>query len=156
MKYELTDEKKEFLGITLYRIRAVKDFELSDGTVIHAGDLGGWIEKESNLSHEGSAWVYGDAQVFRDAQVYGDARVCKTTHYLIIGPVGSRDSVTTFFRNADNGISVACGCFLGSIDKFLEAVKKAHVNNQHAQVYAKSAELAKLQIDLEGENCGNE
>ncbi|MBD8945769.1 MAG: hypothetical protein EGR97_00365, partial [Clostridiales bacterium] len=53
-KYELTEEKKVFLGRTLYRIRALKDFELLDGTIIHAGDLGGWIEKEDNLSQEGS------------------------------------------------------------------------------------------------------
>ena len=61
-KYELTNEKKEFLGTTLYRIRALKNFELSDGTIIHAGDLGGWIEKEYNLSQEGFAWVSGNAR----------------------------------------------------------------------------------------------
>lgn len=51
-KYELTEEKKVFLGTTLYRIRALKDFELLDGAIIHAGDLGGWIEKEDNLNAE--------------------------------------------------------------------------------------------------------
>ena len=55
----------------LYRIRALRDF----GDV-KKGDLGGYIEKEENLSHEGNCWVYNHARVFDDAIVYGDARVC--------------------------------------------------------------------------------
>ena len=69
-KYERTDETQEWNGRTLHRIRALADF----GDV-KAGELGGWIEKEENLSHNGNAWVYGDAQVCGDAWVCGDARV---------------------------------------------------------------------------------
>ena len=69
-KYELTSETKVFLGKTLYRIKALVQF----GNV-NAGDLGGWIEKEENLSQSGNAWVYGDARVSGDARVYGDASV---------------------------------------------------------------------------------
>ena len=39
------------------------------------GTVGGWIEKESNLSHEGECWVAGNAKVFGNALVYGDAQV---------------------------------------------------------------------------------
>lgn len=28
---------------------------------IKEGDLGGWIERDVNLSHSGNAWVYGNA-----------------------------------------------------------------------------------------------
>ena len=69
-KYELTDETKEFDGKTLYRIRALIDF----GN-IEAGDLGGWIEKEENLSHEGNCWVYDNAYVYDNARVYDNAHV---------------------------------------------------------------------------------
>lgn len=69
-KYELTDETKEFDGKTLYRIRALIDFGL-----VKAGDFGGWIEKEENLSQEGRCWVYDNASVFGDANVCGDAKV---------------------------------------------------------------------------------
>ena len=75
-KYELTSETKVVFGHTLHRIRALASF----GTV-KAGDLGGWIEREDNLSHDGNAWVcddarvYGNAWVCDDAQVYGNARV---------------------------------------------------------------------------------
>ena len=57
-KYKLTEETKEWCGRTLHRIEALKDF----GDV-KAGDKGGWIEKEENLSHQDSAWVYGEACV---------------------------------------------------------------------------------------------
>ena len=75
-KYKLTDETNEWLGRTLYRIEALRDF----GDV-KAGDRGGWIEKEANLSHEGSCWVFGNAGVcdrawvFGNAEVFGKARV---------------------------------------------------------------------------------
>ena len=70
MKYTLTKETKTEFGIKLYRIKALKDF----GDV-SKGDKGGWIEKESNLSQEDNAWVFGDAQVYGDARVFGNARV---------------------------------------------------------------------------------
>lgn len=69
-KFELTNETKTICGKTLFRIKALISF----GNV-SAGDLGGFIEKEENLSHSGRAWVYGDAKVYGDAEVYGNARV---------------------------------------------------------------------------------
>ena len=74
-KYEFTGETKEWSGITLRCIRAAIDFTLKSGIEIHKGDLGGWIEKESNLSHKDSAWVCGNAMVYGTAKVYGDAEV---------------------------------------------------------------------------------
>ena len=75
-KYELTEEKMVLdNGKVLHRIRAVRDFTLSNGATVHAGDLGGWVEGEDNLSQTGKAWVYGDARVYCEARVYDDARV---------------------------------------------------------------------------------
>ena len=54
----------------LYRIRSLRDF----GDV-KKGDLGGYIEKEENLSHEGNCWVYDRAVVYMDAKVRGDSSV---------------------------------------------------------------------------------
>lgn len=69
-KYSLTKNTKQWCGITLFQIKAERDF----GNVLK-GDLGGWIEKEDNLSQEGNAWVYGNAWVSGNAWVYGDALV---------------------------------------------------------------------------------
>ena len=69
-KYILTSETIEFNKHILHRIKALKDF----GDV-KKGDLGGWLEKESNLSHEGNCWVYDEAAVYSEAKVMGDAEV---------------------------------------------------------------------------------
>ena len=71
MKFKLTSETKIWLGRTLYRIEALVDF-----ASIKAGEKGGFVEKEENLSQVyGDAWVSGDAQVYGDARVSGDAQV---------------------------------------------------------------------------------
>ena len=69
-KYELTDERVKFNGKTLYRIKALKSFGR-----VKAGDLGGYIQSEKNLSHDGNAWVYDTAQVAGNAKVSGNAKV---------------------------------------------------------------------------------
>ena len=77
-KFEMFKEKKTD---KFYRIRALRDF----GDV-KKGDIGGYIEKEENLSHEGNCWidnnarVYGDARVSGDAQVYNNAYVYGNAH----------------------------------------------------------------------------
>ena len=155
-KYEFTGETKQvgfFGNITLKRIRATMEFG-----IIKIGDLGGWIEKEENLSHKGDAWVYGDAEVWGNAkvwgnaEVYGDAEVFSISHVLVIGPIGSRNDFTTFFRDKDSEITVKCGCFLGKIDKFLEKVCETHGDSKYAIVYRTAVEIAKQQIDLSEEN----
>ena len=69
-KYELTTDTKIVSGKKLFRIKALISF----GDV-KAGELGGYIESENNLSHDNTAWVYGNALVYDNARVYGDARV---------------------------------------------------------------------------------
>ena len=161
-KYEFTGEvKRTWWGAELHRIRAVVAFG-----IVKVGELGGWIEKEANLSHEGKAWVYGNAKVYGNAEVYGDAKVYgdaevwgnakvygdavlfKAEHLLVIGAIGSRNDFTTFFRDKDNEICVKCGCFLGKIDKFLQKVTATHGTNKCALVYRAAVEIAKLQIEL--------
>ena len=75
-KYEFTEEVKTICdGTVLHRIRALIDIDLG-WRVVKAGELGGWLEHERNLSHYGNCWVYGNAKVYGDAEVCGDARIC--------------------------------------------------------------------------------
>ena len=70
-KFELTSEFiTNIFGTKLFRIKALCEF----GNV-KAGELGGFLEKEENLSNDGDAWVYGNASVSGDARVSGDAWV---------------------------------------------------------------------------------
>ena len=96
LRTDLTIEVGEKI---LYRIEATRDIEKFG---VKAGDLGGYVEKEENLSGNawvsdlamvyGNAWVcddalvcddaqvYGNAWVSGDARVYGSAWVCDTAH----------------------------------------------------------------------------
>jgi hypothetical protein len=56
---------------TVYRIRALRDF-----ADVRRGDIGGYVENESALAHEGDAWVQDVAQVYGpNGRVGGNARV---------------------------------------------------------------------------------
>lgn len=201
-KYELTTESKEYYGRKLFRIKALVSF----GNV-KEGELGGWIEKEQNLSHFGNAWVggnahvyeaarvWGDAQVYDDAVVFGNvwisdkaqvcghamvhgdvwvcgsalvcdsarvcnnalvcgnafvsneaqvcgnaricgkAKICGYKDYIVIGPIGSRNAYTTFYRREDDVIMVVCGCFHDTLAAFEKRVAEVHGNNQYGKDY---------------------
>lgn len=137
-KYVFSEETINLYGKTLHRIKATRDF-----SNVHVGDLGGFIEDERNLSHDENARVGGNAWVKGNALIKGTRDIFWISH------IGSRDGTTTFFRNADNGISVSCGCFYGTIDEFAAAVTKTHGDNEHAQAYRHAIEIAKLRIKLE-------
>ncbi len=94
----------------------------------------------------GNARVHGHAQVYGDARVCDNAKVCGKNDWITINNIGSRNSTTTFFMDKDKGISVSCGCFTGKIEKFEEAVKETHGDNQHAKEYMAAIELAKARI----------
>ena len=66
-KYELVKVEDS----SLYRIKTLKDF-----ADVKAGDLRGYVESESNLSQEGSCWIYDDAVVRDKAIVIDHAIIC--------------------------------------------------------------------------------
>ena len=70
-KYRLIPEDcKINYGRKLYRIEALKDFG-----VVKAGELGGYIESENNLSFDGEAWICENAEVFDDARICNNALI---------------------------------------------------------------------------------
>ena len=150
-KYELTDETMELEGHILHRIKALRDFNY-----VKAGDLGGWVESEDNLSQYEKCWlcdnakVYGNAIVCDNARVYDNARVCdnariyNTKDYCIITGFGSRLSATTFFRCKDDEIRVNCGCFNGTLDEFRDKVKETHKDNKYAKEYLLAIDMVKV------------
>ena len=148
-KFELTTDTKMIFGKKLFRIKALIDF----GDV-KAGEMGGYVEKEGNLSHCGNAWVYGDALVCGDALVYGnalvygDARVSGNAwvhgdaDYATAKGFGSEYRTTTFFKLKDsNEIGVRCGCFYGTLKEFRAKVKETHGESKKAKKYLMLADL---------------
>ena len=96
-KYELTEETKTLAdGTVLHRIRADRDIPRHG---VKAGDIGGVIEKENNLSQYGDAWVFGDAEVSGDAEISGDAEVSGDADYMVFKNTWSSGRCFTYTRS---------------------------------------------------------
>lgn len=87
-KYELTNSTIKFDGQILCRIKALKDF----GDV-KAGDLGGYVSDENNLSQNGNCWVYDDAKVYGLGEVRDNATIHQIS--LIRSSTVTGDSIIT-------------------------------------------------------------
>ena len=126
-KFELTADTKMFLGRKLFRIKALISF----GNV-KVGDMGGYIEKEENLSQSGNAWVSGNAD------------------YATASGFGSEYRTTTFFKlkNSDE-IGVRCGCFYGTLKEFKEKVKETHGETKKAKEHLMLADLMEYRFSEE-------
>ena len=126
--WEFTGETKIHLGTTLKRIRAAVEFKLKCGIVIAKGELGGWIEKESNLSGDawvsGNARVYGNAWVSGDADVFGNAEVKSSKDYCVYRNTWSSFRWFTYTRSNKMW---KVGCFYGTGD---ELIAKAYKDSE--------------------------
>ena len=165
-KYELTENFIMHDGRKLFRIRALTNIK----DVVKAGELGGYVENETNLDQTDNAWVYdnakvyggaevygnarvsGNARVYGDAEVYGNAwvsgnaRISGNADILQITGLGTVHRTTTAHRTED-GIEIVCGCFQGG----LEAFKKQVTNTREGKVrdeYLKFAELAEVYFGI--------
>ena len=94
-KYELTEHTIVHFGVKLYRIRALKDFG-----GVKKGDLGGYIEKEKNLDHDGECWVADDAKVYNKARVSQNAVISDTAFVfagaMVLGNAKVKDDSKVF------------------------------------------------------------
>ena len=132
-KYKFTGITKEVYGRTLNQIVCVTAF-----ASIKSGEIGGYIEKEANLSQDGNAWVCGNAKVCGEA-ILRRGFTEKVTDYIVIGPQGTRSSFATFHLHSK---TVCTGCFVGNLNEFKKAVYKTHnpdqgrvtFNNQYQRV----------------------
>ena len=143
-KFEFTGEFIVYFGKKLFRIKSLIDF----GDV-KRGEVGGFVEKEENLSQDGDAWVYGNARVCDNALVCGSAWVCVDADYACVKGFGRECRNTTFFRTKDGGVSVVCGCFHGTMQEFREKVKETHGESKMAKEYLMIADLMKMHFDNE-------
>lgn len=74
-KFRLTEDKQRMIdGTDVYRIEALQDFN-----DVKVGDLGGFLEREDNLSFEegDNSWVYDDSVVYGDSVIEADSIIYK-------------------------------------------------------------------------------
>ena len=146
-------------GVKLFQIKCTRRIKYAE-----VGDLGGYIEKEDNLSGDawvsgdaqvsGDAWVSGDAQVYGNAQVYGDAEVCgdarvsNNNEHCGFDCFGSVNRHTHAYKTQSGKVEITCGCFRGSIEEFDRQVKKTHQGNKFERQYMAIAEVIKIKFGL--------
>ena len=127
-KYELVvDDTITLWGWKLFRIKALISFGSVD-----AGDLGGYIYTENNLSQEGNAWVSDDAKVYGNAEVYGNAIVQSMRDYIVFKNHWSSGRYFTWTRSNDMW---RVGCFYGTGQ---ELIDKAYQDNDRSGNYYKA------------------
>lgn len=104
-KYKLTRETTTLSnGKVLHRIVALRSFN-----GIHAGDLGGFVESEDNLSHIGNCWIFNDAMAYdnsrvgQDARLYGKAKIYESA--MITGYATLYDYARAFGNSIVRGRS---------------------------------------------------
>lgn len=138
MKYKLGKEK-EIFGKKMYQIVAVKDFR-----DVKAGDCGGYIESEKNLSQDGLCWVYPDAIVCDHAIVTGNAVVCDSA------------TVKDFATVQDNAVISG----MARVEQNARISENAHISGQavvegYALVYGRSTVKDKAMIRKNAHIYGN-
>ena len=111
MKYELARDLPtvNVTGVTLHRIRALRDV----GPVVKAGDIGGYVQSETNLSQDGYAWAYEDSMIYDRAHVSGDAMIMRRAIICDNARVSGRaligDDAQAFSMAHAHGDSRVCG-----------------------------------------------
>lgn len=147
-KFELTEKYVvNELGTKLYQIKCTKTFEYAK-----KGELGGYIEREVNLSQEGNAWVSGDAQVYGDARVSGDAQVSgnaclkSNADHCGFDCFGSSNRHTHAYLTSGNTVEITCGCFRGSIEEFEKKVKNTHAGTVYENQYNAIINVIKIKF----------
>lgn len=132
-KYELVKEDSIIVeGFKLYRIRALKDF-----FVIKAGELGGYIEHEGCLSHEGYAWVYDNAKVYNAGKiadcgrVSGNAIVTCGSKVMGFAGVGG-NAVLTDFSIAEGEVTISDNALIenSTVSGHAKVRESAHVHSK--------------------------
>jgi len=116
-KYKLLE--REANG--LCRIKALRDF----GDV-KKGDIGGYVEKENNLSQLGNAWVYGNARVTKD----------------VVNLIGLKYDITL----SDNHVRIGCKQF--TFEKALKLHKRWKQTKEKYEEASEVEDIRKVVVEL--------
>lgn len=99
-KYELDRIDTIFVNgnRTLYRVVALTDIPMYN---VKAGDRGGYLESERNLSQSGSCWVDDIAMVYENAEISGNAIASEHTTVSGNAIVGGNAKILGYAKVSD-------------------------------------------------------
>jgi len=143
-KYEFTGDKKRVMDletralVEVKQIRAVRDFQeyeprrRANGEMrthlVKEGTVGGWIETEDNLSHEGNCWLAKDSFACGNAKISEDADI--SVHCIIMGDAIVKGKAIVSGLTTISGNASICGGYTlwgTSISQDAEIFDDTHV-----------------------------
>lgn len=68
-----TDKRQRI--VRLYRIISLRELSIPGNYNVALNEIGGYVESEANLSHDGNCWIANSAKVFDRAQITDDSLV---------------------------------------------------------------------------------
>ncbi len=119
-KYQILNSDKDLLlfppkvlvdyelgPITCYRIIALKDFTLIDGSKVRQGEIGGYVESENNLSQNGSCWIDKTSAVIHKGKLFDNVIMTDNSIFTGCGELSviDKDGVEVVPRYGDVKIS---------------------------------------------------
>lgn len=158
-KYKFVDTTS-FNGKTIRLIRALRSF----GNVKKDQD-GGWIESESNLSHDGDCWVGYSAVVCGDSKVTGNIVVAKNTRFLHtvdeetlkIPSFDKRWSINySGFDKKSGEHFVRVGCQIHSITKWKNESFRSGLVSEYNMTKSEEREFLKILEGFESKYCSKQ
>lgn len=93
----------------------------------------------------GERCSFGEVCSFGERCRFENERV-KNGTYFACDRIGSEKRKTYFFKG-DNGYFVRAGCFFGTLDEFVERVKKVHAGTKFEREYIAAVDLAKIVLE---------
>jgi len=144
-KFRLTRLNKIVTGIKVSRIQALKDF-----ANVKAGDLGGWVQSEHNLSHNGNCWIYDDACAIEYSGVRGNASMHENSfiseHAKLWGNSSIHDNSKLRNRTTlwNNSTLYNNACLLGDISLIYNACVYGNIKLSGTFYLAKDAYVGHL------------
>lgn len=145
-KYRLLENEAIVVdGRTLYRIEALRDF----GNVT-AGDKGGFVESEENLSQYGNCWVYENAKAYLGSRVYGNAKLY--TYASVYDNAVVCENARLFFKARVFGGARIFGSSMVAGEAEVHGWARVH---DSAMVYGEAKVFDIADVKGRSEVCGN-
>ena len=129
--------------------RVYEDARIYDNAMVSGdADISGEVHVCGNAQVDGYACVFGDFRISDNTQLRGDALIRSNDDFCYFTKFGSENRSTTFFKTRHEEVLVICGCFVGTLENFVEQIKETHGDNKFAKEYLLMVELVKVKFNL--------
>lgn len=141
-KYEFTGETINVNGHELHQIRYLTDiYTIGDfgkpSRILSEGEIGGWIEREENLSQDGGAFIDETSMIIGNSIVSGDVQIRKKS--VIINSIVDGDAevynVSIINSKIINGAYIGTGKKSTLVLNMVEtAGDRNYINTDHGEI----------------------